>query len=105
MPRGQKCRMISGLPEYEMFSPRGRCGKDLIIMSVDEYEVIKLIDYLDLTQEEASIKMNVARTTVQQIYANARKKLALMLISGRPIKISGGNYKLCNRSCYNKKDI
>ena len=95
MPRGKKCRMVSSLPQYVDFCPRG-CGRNdnFILMSVDEYEVIKLIDYFDLTQEEAALKMNVARTTVQQIYSDARKKMALMLVKGMPIKIQGGNYKL-----------
>ena len=100
MPRGKKCRMVSGLPRYGEFYSKGNCNRNYIIMSVDEYEVIKLIVYLDLTQEEAAMRMNIARTTVQQIYSESRKKLALMLITGNPIKITGGNYKICK--CCNK---
>ena len=96
--------MVSSLPQYVDFCPRGNnCQGNFILMSVDEYEVIKLIDYFDLTQEETALKMNVARTTVQQIYHDARKKMALMLVKGLPIKIQGGNYKVyggphCNKN-------
>ena len=36
--------------------------------------------------------MGVARTTVQRIYAQARRKLAVFLVEGRPLQIGGGSY-------------
>ena len=36
------------------------------------------------------------QTTVQRIYENARKKLALALVEGRPLRIGGGDYRLCD---------
>ena len=43
-------------------------------MTLDEYETIRLIDLLDYTQEECAVQMGVARTTVQSVYNEARKK-------------------------------
>ena len=44
--------------------------------------------------------MDVARTTVQRIYAQARRKLAVFLVEGRPLQIGGGSYALCpQESC------
>jgi len=63
---------------------------------VDEYETIRLIDLEELTQEQCAGQMNVARTTVQGIYNQARKKLAEALINGRRLKIEGGDYKICD---------
>lgn len=65
-------------------------------MTLDEYETIRLIDRVGLTQELCSRHMGVSRTTVTQIYENARRKLAEMLVSGMPIRIQGGNYQVCN---------
>lgn len=68
---------------------------ETVIMTVDEYETIRLIDFLNLTQEECVERMNVARTTIQRIYNNARKKLAKVLIEGSNLKIEGGDYRIC----------
>ena len=97
MPRPIKGRNVCCLPQSARFGPLGRQGVQLeeIMMTVDEYETIRLIDYLDFTQEECSRQMNVARTTVQGIYSQARKKLAHALVNGVPLAIGGGEYKLC----------
>jgi Golgi nucleoside diphosphatase len=67
-------------------------------MSVEEYETIRLIDFEGLTQEECAERMQVARGTVQNIYKDARCKLAEFLVNGNILKIKGGDYKLYNDS-------
>lgn len=69
---------------------------DVIIMHVEEYEAIRWIDYEGLIQEECAQRMNVARTTVQRIYTDARKKLAQALVDGKVLRIEGGDYKICD---------
>jgi predicted DNA-binding protein (UPF0251 family) len=65
-------------------------------MSIEEYEAVRLIDLQGFMQEEAAQQMNIARTTVQRIYNDARKKLAESLVNGKTLKIEGGDYMLCN---------
>jgi predicted DNA-binding protein (UPF0251 family) len=65
-------------------------------MKVDEFETIRLIDLEGFQQEECARQMNVARTTVQGIYMDARRKLAEALVNARPLVIEGGEYRLCD---------
>lgn len=96
MPRPRKCRHVCRLPQNAGFVPLAPSDDDKpVILSVDEYETIRLIDYEAFSQEECAGYMRIARATVQQIYAQARKKLALAIVEGRPLDISGGDYYLC----------
>ncbi len=85
------------MPEINMFGPLNSLGAtgEHIDMTVDEYETIRLIDLEGLSQEECADQMNVARTTVQGIYANARRKVADFLVNGKVLRIQGGEYRLC----------
>lgn len=98
MPRPKKWRNVCGLPKISQFGPINfSVNMDKHInMTVDEYETIRLIDLEGLTQEECSNQMNVARTTIQGIYNEARKKLADSLVNGKALIIEGGEYKLCD---------
>lgn len=100
MPRPRKCRKVCSLPERNVFVPLNSSifESEVIIMTVEEYETIRLIDYDGLSQEECAERMNVARTTIQRIYNDARKKLSSFLIEGCVLKIEGGDYQLCNEN-------
>jgi predicted DNA-binding protein (UPF0251 family) len=73
-----------------------RASEAEVVMRVDEYETIRLIDWMGFTQEECAVQMHVARTTVQGIYNNARKKLADVLVNAKTMAIAGGDYTLCD---------
>jgi predicted DNA-binding protein (UPF0251 family) len=98
MARPIKWRKVCCLPERNRFGPIGTSSQEnnIIKMTVDEYEAIRLIDLLGFTQEECAKQMSVARTTVQGIYAEARKKLAQSLVNGKILLIEGGEYRLCD---------
>lgn len=97
MPRPMKCRKVCCLPKAAEFIPIGydETG-DCVILTVDEYETIRLIDKEGFSQEECGEYMHIARTTVQQIYTSARQKIARGIVDAIPLKIAGGNYQLCN---------
>jgi uncharacterized protein len=104
MPRPRKWRKVCCLPENKRFGPLNASinQESFITMSVDEYETIRLIDLEGFIQEECADQMNIARTTVQRIYNDARKKLADSLVNGKVLTIEGGDYKLCDgeeKSC------
>ena len=100
MARPRKWRKVCCLPENDLYGPIGRINSadELIIMSIDEYETIRLIDLESYTQEECAAQMGVARTTVQGMYNDARKKVADSMVNGKLLKIQGGEYKLCDGS-------
>ena len=100
MPRSAKCRRVCQMPTHCRFSPERPAHREAVELTVEEYEALRLMDYLGLNQEEAAAQMGVARTTVQRIYAQARRKLAVFLVEGRPLQIGGRSYALCpQESC------
>lgn len=97
MPRPRKCRKVCQLPENSGFIPtQTNSTLGAVVLNVDEYETLRLIDREGFSQEQCGEYMHIARTTVQQIYTNARKKLADALVEGRAIEITGGDYRLCD---------
>lgn len=100
MPRPRKWRRVCCLPDSNLYGPLDGMSPDseIIVMTVDEYETIRLIDLEGLNQEECAERMQVARATVQNIYKEARKKLAESIVNGNMVKIEGGDYKLYNEN-------
>ena len=96
MARPQKCRRICNVPQTDSFRPEKHRGEIPIIMTVDEYEVIRLVDLEEKTHEQCAIQMDISRSTVQEIYENARRKLAACIVYGRKLVIAGGNYRVCD---------
>lgn len=96
MPRPRKCRRVCRMPGNQRFGPLdGRESERRVVMTVDEFETIRLIDLEGLSQEECAQQMAVARTTAQAAYGSARAKLAEFLVNGAELTIQGGNYILC----------
>lgn len=98
MGRSAKARRVCIMPRYARFAPQPDEAKVPVRMEVEDYECIRLMDYLGMTQEECAEQMGVARTTVQAIYMRARRRLAGALVEGRPLEITGGNFELCPRA-------
>ena len=110
MPRPRKSRKVCHFPSSLSFVPAEQgTDREPVQLTVDEYETIRLIDLEGFSQEDCGTWMGVGRTTVQMIYASARKKLSRMLVEGKPLQISGGDYRLCNgdrncgQSCYKQQ--
>ena len=102
MPRPCKRRRICAEPDCSWFGPlRPQEDHQLdalpaVVMTLDEFEAIRLIDLEGMTQEQCAERMEVARTTAQAIYNSARGKLAECLVLQRKLHINGGDYVLCD---------
>ena len=101
MPRPVKCRIITEIPNHIAFKPVGFPMEELekVILSLDEYEALRLADFEELYQEIAGEKMNVSRQTFGNIVKSARKKVAEALITGKAILIEGGDVTILNKPC------
>lgn len=100
MPRPNKPRRVCRLPVCTHFYSQEQASHTQpqgLLLSVDEYETIRLLDYMGMTQQEAAAQMGTGRTTIQALYTQARRKLARFLVEGTPLTIEGGSYQLCSR--------
>ncbi len=106
MPRKKRFRRIQMPPVIKgmsVYGVRGRKSNE-VILHIEEYEAIRLLDYQNLTQEEAAVFMDVSRPTLTRIYEEARNKVATAFVEGRDLLFRGGdiyfdkNWYKCN-SC------
>jgi predicted DNA-binding protein (UPF0251 family) len=105
MSRPIHCRRVGSIPESNYFKPRGIPLSLLedVVLTVDEFEAIRLADLENLYQEQAAEKMNVSRQTFGRIIDSAHKKVAEALVQGKALKIEGGEFevtKMRKFKCY-----
>jgi len=67
MPRPKRPRYIDAVPRVTEFVPRGAVPAEDVILSLEEFEAVRLIDYDGLDQTQAADIMNVSRQTVGRI--------------------------------------
>ena len=91
-------RFISEIPRVKEFVPKD-CGdnKDTVVLTYEELEAIRLVDYLGFSQEEGAKLMGISRRVFWDILRSARKKIGDFLINGKILRIEGENYIL--REC------
>ena len=96
MPRPKCFRKIGCMPDVKYFKPKGIPSSSLeeVILTLDEFESIKLADFEEMYQEQAALKMNISRQTFGRIVDSAHKKIADVLIHGKALKIEGGTIEI-----------
>lgn len=103
MSRPFKCRRICEEPKYNTFAPLGIENAEKCMISVDEYEAVRLIDFEKKTHQQCAELMGVSRVTVTDMYEKARFKIADSIVNGKILCITGGNYRICeglvNKCC------
>ena len=95
MARPKQCRKVRDLPYSGIFIPSMRPSSvsTEVILTVDEFEAIKLSDYQGLYHVEGAKRMNVSRQTFGRILSDGHKKVAEALTLGKVIKIEGGHFE------------
>ena len=102
--RPKKYRIIKQDPKISQFSPRGKAGRpNEAYLSMDEYEALRLGDFLGLSQKEAAKSMRISQQTFSRIFKKAHKSVADALVTGKIIKIQGGYYVISSREIPTKE--
>jgi predicted DNA-binding protein (UPF0251 family) len=106
MPRPFCRRRIAGQPAAPIFKPLGIPVIELeeVVMTLDEFEAIRLADLDGLYQEQAAEQMSVSRTTFSRIVDAAHKKIADALAHGKALRIEGGPVQVTGRRCCRRHD-
>jgi predicted DNA-binding protein (UPF0251 family) len=74
-----------GIPMFQL---------EQVVVGVDEYEALRLVDLEGLQQQEAAERMKISRATCARILEDAHRKVADALTTGKAIRIEGGNFVL-----------
>lgn len=93
MPRPRQVSRVQMPPRVKGFIPVGyyKDQSDPVQLNIEEYEVIRLLDYEGLSQVNAAKIMQISRPTLTRIYERARKKVATALTEAHQLIIEGGN--------------
>ena len=93
MGRTQKKRIIKEPPIFTEFKPTGIAGRlvERITLSLDEYEALRLSDFMGMSQVEAAEEMEISRPTFSRLIDVARQKISEVLVRGKMLVIEGGN--------------
>jgi len=97
--RPKKIRYIKCEPGEKCFRPQCKSLNELegVILTIDEYEAVRLSDLEGLTQEDTAKKMKVHRSTISRILTSAHRKIADALVNVKAIRIEGGSCKIIKR--------
>jgi predicted DNA-binding protein (UPF0251 family) len=92
VPRPFCHRRVSGQPAAPLFKPAGipRTELDEVVMTLDEFEALRLADLEQFYQERAAEQMSVSRPTFSRILESAHLKVADALVHGKALRIEGG---------------
>jgi predicted DNA-binding protein (UPF0251 family) len=96
LARPKRLRRLAFSPPAHSFLPTGEEGhpvqKEIIILTMDEFESLRLADLECHSQEEAAKKMGISRATFGRIVESGRSKVAKALVHGYRLEITGGAF-------------
>ena len=90
MPRPKLNRCINFDPKVTYFKPQGVPMRhlDIVELSMEEIEALRLKNVEQLDQGECASKMNTSQSTFQRILSSAYSKVTRALVDGKAIKIT-----------------
>lgn len=104
MSRPRHCRRVRYGPQCNYFKPRGIGIRFLeeVTLGVDELEAVRLVDFEGKEQQHAAGIMDISQPTLHRILKEAHRKIADALVSGKALRIEGGDFVMMQRKfqCY-----
>ena len=94
MGRRTRMRFVKRTPDNIYFtgvSESSSITDQFIILTVAEFEAMRLKHYINLNQKDAAEKMGVSQPTFSRILESAHQKATQALIEGKQIRVYGGN--------------
>ncbi|OGZ32458.1 MAG: hypothetical protein A2V69_02460, partial [Candidatus Portnoybacteria bacterium RBG_13_40_8] len=87
MTRPRLCRRIGFNPKVSYYKPQGVPMRFLEVVELtrEEAEALRLKNIKDLDQIDAAKKMNTSQSTFQRILSSAYKKISKAIIGGKAI--------------------
>ena len=100
MPRRKRHRLVTKEPPVSVYKPAGIPAMELeeILITIDEFEALRLADFEGLSQRDASTAMHISQPTFNRVLSSARNKVASGLVQGFVLRIEGGRYMLADGS-------
>jgi len=71
-----------------------------VVLTIDEYEALRLGDFEGLNHEKAAEKMGISRQTFGRIIESAHHKVADALVNARALRIRGGDIEIGSYRLY-----
>lgn len=105
MPRPFKSRSIMEKPLCCKFIPEKIGEQGSVVLTLDEFEVIRKCDHERLSQENCAKQMQISRTTVQRIYASARIKIAEAFVLSKVLEIEGGPINVVDKKWFDEASL
>jgi len=98
MPRRKRHRLVTKEPPVSVYKPAGIPAMELeeILITIDEFEALRLADFEGLSQRDASTAMQISQPTFNRVLSSARHKVASGLVQGFVLRIEGGRYRLAD---------
>jgi uncharacterized protein len=94
MPRPKLSRTIQSPPPIDGFNPSGMEQAGEVVLSYEEYEAVRLIDFEGLDQSQAADHMGISRQTFGRVLRSGRFIIAKALVKGFQLKVAGGCYQV-----------
>jgi uncharacterized protein len=98
LKKAYRTRKVQLPPVFTNFKPSGIPRKFLkkAELTIDEFEAIRLADYSGMEHKQAADNMQISRPTFTRLIKKAHQKMAVAIIDGMELTITGGNFELLN---------